>query len=444
MPLAAVAMDLPADVAAVHAGDLDGDGRAELVFVSHAPQQSRPDAVTLAVVSVSDSGQGTVTQRIPLGDTPMLWDIHNGLWGVDADGARDLLTGERVVSQATMLALLGPTTPRSADIADDFDNNGITELLLPTRGALRVFTTDGEAVGSLAATATGELSTRGHSGGTMIVASSMVPATVIGDLDGDGLKDILMPDGARAVGWRTTDRAGGERLAMRLPLDLAPDEGPDRPDVRLARSWFTDLDGDGRLDLATHHWVTSGTWFGSTARLTAYTGTGAGWQERQTMSTTRAAFEVQMLDFDSDGDQDIFVAEVDVGLGNIGRALLARSVQVELGVYAMENGRYPDTPRPIRTLSWPIENPEAVLLSMEGDLDGDGWLDLVTNDAGAQLRVYRGSASGLATSPTASLGIGDARRGDQLMVRDLTGDGRAEVLLWREGAAQARILQLRP
>lgn len=444
MPLAAVAMDLPADVAAVHAGDLDGDGRAELVFVSHAPQAGRPDAATLVVVSVADTGLGTVQQTIPLGDAPMLWDIHNGLWGIDADGAVDLLTGQRVVSQPTMLALLGPTTPRSADVADDFDNNGIVELLLPTRGQLKVFTTDGEAVGELAATATGELSTRSHSGGTMIVASSRVPATVIGDLDGDGLRDVLMPDGTQAVGWRTTDRAGGERRAMRLPLDLDPDEGPERPDERLAQAWFVDLDGDGRLDLATHHWVTSGSWFGSTAELTAYTGTGTGWQRQQTMRTARAAVEVQMLDFDSDGDQDIFVAEVDVGLGNIGRALLARSVQVELGMYAMEDGRYPDAPQPIRTLSWPIEHPESVLLSMEGDLDGDGWLDLVTNDAGPQLHVYRGAASGLATTPTASLTVGAAERGDALLVRDLTGDGRAEVVLWREGSRSARVLRLLP
>ena len=49
MPLAAVAMDLPADVAAVHAGDLDGDGRAELIVVSHAPQRGKPDAATLLV-----------------------------------------------------------------------------------------------------------------------------------------------------------------------------------------------------------------------------------------------------------------------------------------------------------------------------------------------------------------------------------------------------------
>jgi hypothetical protein len=119
-------------------------------------------------------------------------------------------------------------------------------------------------------------------------------------------------------------------------------------------------------------------------------------------------------------------------------------MQVELGLYRMEGGRYPDRPQHARSLSWPIERPETMLVSMDGDMDGDGWLDLVTNDAGDTLRVYPGSESGFAASAAASVSIGPVERGTALLVRDLTGDGRAEILLWRPDAEQARILQMNP
>jgi len=443
MPLVAVPVDLPADVSELRAGDIDGDGRDELIAVSRRPQGGgRPDTVTLTVLSVGGAG-ASVVKTIPLGDEAVLWDIHSGLWGVDARGARDLMTGERVVAQQTMLALLGPTMPRAADVADDLDGNGTVELMLPAQGQLAVFTASGEPVGGIPVRATGELSTRSRSGGTVLVAASTLPATVIADLDGDGLRDVLLPAGRRAVGWRTTPTAcGAEEVAMRLPVDLDPDDGPDRPDSQLAGSWFIDLDGDGKLDLATHHRVSSGSWFGSTAKLTAYPGTGTGWQPGQAMQTDRAAFDVQLRDIDGDGDQDILVTEVDVSLSNMGRALVARAVQVELVLYAMDGGRYPATPQPVRTLSWPLEKPERMLIAIEGDLDGDGWLDLVTNDGGEQLRVYPGSAAGFASTAAASASVGASRRGDDLFVRDLTGDGRAEVLFWRPGETRATLLQL--
>ena len=49
---------------------------------------------------------------------------------------------------------------------------------------------------------------------------------------------------------------------------------------------------------------------------------------------------------------------------------------------------------------------------------------------------------GLSDQPVARLDLPVPDVRDALMVRDLTGDGRAEVVVWRPGAAQATMLLL--
>ena len=47
----------------------------------------------------------------------------------------------------------------------------------------------------------------------------------------------------------------------------------------------------------------------------------------------------------------------------------------------MKDGRY-QAPQKLHELGWPIERPEEFQAPMEGDLNGDGWLDMVVMDEG--------------------------------------------------------------
>ncbi len=437
-------ISLPADLAEVRAGDVDGDGREELILVSRAPDGPRPDRITLHILHLSDVGTVEDRQIVSLGNTAALWDIHGGLWGVDGDGVVRLTDGLRIASRVTALSALGPTTPLPADIADDLDGDGIAEVMHCSRGRLWVVSADGTERGSVPTPITGELTSSSRSGGSTISAAAVLPPVVIGDLDGDGQRDILLPAGRALTAHLTDGTVGATRRQIMLPIDLDPREEGRKEGYReeLAGAWFSDLDGDGKLDLAAHLWVTEGSWFGATARIRLFTGTGAGFTSLQTLQTDNAAVDVRLLDFDGDGDQDLLVSQVDIGLGNLGRALLSRQVQVDVGLYAMDGGRYPAQPRQLRSLTFSIEDPDRLQLSFDGDIDGDGLIDLVTNDGGDWVRVYRNELTAFSEQPIAALALPVPRVDDALFVHDLTGDGRAEILVWEPGARAGALLRL--
>ncbi len=441
MPLAVVPLLLPADLVEVRAGDVDLDGRDELILISQTPSPRGPDTVTLTVVHLSASGREEGRDRIELGNEALLWDIHSGLWGIDAAGVRRLTDGERLIHQPTLLAALGPTTPLAADVMHDLDDNGVPEVLVPAKGRLWAFSGDGQSYGSVPASISGELSTRSQSGGQALVAAATLPPFVVGDIDGDGIKDILQPAGAGAVAHITGETIGEQTRRLRLPIDLAPSPAGSGAGTTLSQAWFVDIDGDGRLDLLTHSRVTDGSWFGATATFALYLGTGTAFVHSQTLSTDRSAVNVRLLDFDNDGDTDLIVSQVDTGLGSMGRALLAREVVVEVGLYRQDHGRYPPQPALLRRVIWPMEQPEQLQFSIDGDLNGDGHRDLITNDSGSTMRVYLGSDSGFATAHVAEATVTVPEAG-ALLAQDLTGDGRAEVLVWGQGARQGSLLHL--
>ncbi|MEC8422808.1 MAG: hypothetical protein VX000_03460 [Myxococcota bacterium] len=71
MPLIAIPLALPADVVAVHAGDLDADGRDELVLVSQSHAAQSVDPVALTVIDLDGAGREERRTTLALGTTPL-------------------------------------------------------------------------------------------------------------------------------------------------------------------------------------------------------------------------------------------------------------------------------------------------------------------------------------------------------------------------------------
>ncbi len=77
-----------------------------------------------------------------------------------------------------------------------------------------------------------------------------------------------------------------------------------------------------------------------------------------------------------------------------------------------------------------------------GDVNGDGFADLAvgaswTNSQRGQVFVYLGGASGVSTTPVATLGalvLANALFGDRIVATDLNGDGRSDVIVSAPGA----------
>ncbi len=451
MPLVAVPLALPPHLHELRAGDIDGDGRDELVMVSRVPKGALPDAVTLTVVHFDAAGAEEDRTTLPLGQEALLWDIEGGLWAMDGDGARALGTERgpalpRIGRQRTPLGGLGPTTPAPADIAADIDHDGIPEVFVFGGGQLHAYSADGQDRGAVPAPGSGALESRRKAGATQLIAADRMPPFAVADADGDGRDDVLLPRNDTLQVYFTGTRIGERQATWALPLDLAPRKDPAAPREgerrELEAAWFQDFDNDGMVDLLVHQWVVGSSWFGATAELLFARGTGSGFARPQRVETETAAFEVRPLDFDGDGDTDLVVPLVDIGFGNLGRALVSRKVQVDVGLFTMDDGQLSARPTLLRAFAWPITDPESVQAALQGDVDGDGSIDLVRGEDGEAVVVHTSTARAIATEERARLALDLPRGADPFFVRDLTGDGRAEIVVWGPGQRTGQLLRL--
>jgi hypothetical protein len=447
VPLVALTIALPAHLVAVHAGDVDADGRDELVLVSRRPVPRGVEPVQLTIVDFSAAGLEEGRRTLDLGTEALLWDVQAGLHGVGPDGPVSLEAGgpRTLMSAPTLLRALGPTTPQSADVVDDLDGDGVPEVLFFSRGRLRAVSADGTDRGSVPAAVRGALGGRDESGGRAQHITARWPSMVVADQDGDGRKDLLLPEGRNLRVYRTGAQLGESRLDLRLPVDLDPEDDPARKQGKrkeLGRAWFEDVDADGRVDLVVQSWIIDGSWFGTRAEIALYRGTPGGFAAAAVVETESAPVEVRTLDHDGDGDLDLLVPQVDTGIGNLARALVSKRVQVQARLHRMEGGRWATDPLDLRTLSVPVDDPDAVAVSLDADIDGDGWVDAVLAERDEPIRVFQGGPDGVSEDALAESRVSVPPGDDPLFVRDLTGDGRAEILVWGPGASEATLLRL--
>lgn len=448
MPLDSAALTFPADTSAVHVGDVDGDGRDELITVATPTVKGQPDRVTLTVLHFGADGAPGSRSTLDLGSRPLLWEADHGLWGLDREGLVRLDpaggAAVRIARFPTLLAGLGPTTPVQADIARDLDDDGKPELIAWSAGRYLVYRTDGAAWGSIPAPARGSVRARYALGGQAITAASEPPPLVFGDVDGDRKVDLLLPSHDTVQVYFTGATIGARAGTVRLPLDLEPEPPP--PGSAAARRelsgiWLEDLDGDRKVDLGVSRYVHDGSWFSATVEWLYARGTGSGFEALKTTSFSQAAFNLEPADVDGDGDQDLTAILADVTIGNIARALVARQARGDLVMLPYAGG-YAPKPVSLRSLTFPIEKFENFHISFDGDLDADKKLDLVCDEGAGSLRAWKGMGTALPAAPTWDSGV-PVPAGSDLLVHDFTGDGRAEILVWTAGRTAATLLRVR-
>ncbi len=208
----------------------------------------------------------------------------------------------------------------------------------------------------------------------------------VGDLDGDGDLDIVIPD----YWFENPGKGEGAWVRHEWPY-LGVDKASYGPSIR---SWIVDLNGDGHNDIVysdcdtglSHvYWVKN-------------LGHGAAWERHQLPDPPTAPGDVPgtgsfhslgVADFDGDGNLDIFAGEQedpDTYMESDGKLAMKPRGLKERGVIWLGSGgeRPTFTPVVIHT-----DNPgwhDAQL----GDVDGDGDIDIVTkiwNKDGATYHV---------------------------------------------------------
>ena len=100
------------------------------------------------------------------------------------------------------------------------------------------------------------------------------------------------------------------------------------------------------------------------------------------------------VDIDADGMNDLTMASVNTGLGGMTRAMVGNSISMDVAVYRLDNGAYPERPdirRKIRTPFAPFDKRGVLFPTiLSGDVNGDGRMDLLAVERWDELSVYLG------------------------------------------------------
>lgn len=216
---------------------------------------------------------------------------------------------------------------------------------------------------------------------------------------------------------------------------------------------FRDLNGDGIGDLVTLtfsgrrvfslrgrydvHFGRStpdGIAFPGTADTTAWTPGPAGGQAWGYASQ-------RFVDFDGDGVTDMAMAAVNTGAGGMVRAMVGRSITMDVALYRLRDGVYPmqpDARHRIRTPFAPFDKRGVLFPTvLVGDVNGDGRADLLAVERWDELSVYLGQAGPRPLAMRAVKVAVRSPRDDRFaQVRDLDGDGREDIVIHHPSAKE--------
>ncbi|MEM7202380.1 MAG: VCBS repeat-containing protein [Planctomycetota bacterium] len=397
-----VVSTLDADVrlAPLALGDLDGDGRLDLVTAGTG-DASRGG--TLEVLGGDGSSQFTPRQSLPID-----WSATRlRLQDLDADGSLDVIalavgTGTvhvflgdgqgNLLPQGWRLAAGAVADIAIADVigaAAGSAADGIPDLLLAGGARLRVHAGAGDGTFAPTAASPNPLMLPASGG----IAPRLV-ALETANLDSGALAEVIALDaaGARAVVFRA---APGTMGAVWEIITL-PGGVTDPSTVALG-----DLDGDGRTDLAL-----AGGGDPAVMLLRRLPNPGTLAFEPRAMSADRPIARVHIADVDRDGRGDLITSS---------------PARAAVDVYLRPWSATPPAKRALPATGSPFA-------IRSGDLDRDGRLDLVVTGSGTNvLSVYRGNATGrmVAAHEHATGHPGP----EGVAATDLLRNGRAELAL---------------
>ena len=270
------------------------------------------------------------------------------------------------------------------------------------------------------------------------------------DMNGDGQRDLafwleqdfivyLQRDGlfdSQGLPFSTEvqiDAEGYEGISMRMG-------GEDQSNVvKKALFQLRDLDGDHYAELVTLAVKSEGV-FKKQTTYAFYNGLASetalatySMVPDSVIESPGIQFNMEEQDLNNDGQIDIIVSSVELGVGKIVRALLTGSIRIDLGFYQMRNGRYPLKPNVVRNIkaTFSLSTGDVFFPSvLMADVSGDGLADLLVQDGNDGLLIYPGIASERLFSKDAiEVKAPMPTQPERIQVADLNADGKQDLIV---------------
>jgi hypothetical protein len=441
---------LPGEVWTVAPADENGDGRTDLV-VAHGSAEGR----RIAVFHQGESGYPEEPDRsylVPEGAVALLVeDLREG-------GGAEVAT---IHPDRVILHEPGPAFPvwievesffRFApeeglprwDLVAEMDGDPFREVVVPDTYGYRILGLEGVEPGKiprLRAPTTARIDPIFPSGfqGKMFIAEGALPRPVLRELDGKGGEDLAFADGGSL---RAFLRDGEGRFPLRTDLveEITPLEELGEGALGEVRLQLRDLSGDGKADLMVTRVIGEiGLFETLRTHVAIFLGDGSGKfpaTPDQILLVKGVSIDPEIIDFDGDGDRDIFVSALRTDLLTNIKNVMIRWVAVTYHGYANDGeGRFSRDP----AITWEVEIPvgsieqgRAVPFAwFRGDFDGDGRRDVLSVKGTDEAAAYPGGWDDdeyvfddedpifQVPGPTSN----------RVQILDLTGDGRSDVIL---------------
>ena len=446
--------------------DVDGDGRGDLVTI--ATRGVPPDERRRIEVRFGRAAGEPLPEppdlRVPLAVAAGAYDVgeldgHPGeeLLLLHAEGVAVLALAGRTPRWRTLRAPIATAAPAADERGIERlrllrPELGPARLLVPGLGEAAVLGAGGEVWGVLRTGARANYFVPPRPGPLIgeneIEIFFDVPRLETADVDGDGRADVVAAGRheLRVFRQREDGRFEAEpdsSLALGLldEEDHVRNSGGVRVDVR-------DWDGDGRADLLLVH--ASGGLLRATTRTRLHRNRDGTWDlgaPDQVFERSGGVEIDELVELDGDGRPDLLRAFLPLGLLDLGRLFLQRSMQVEATLHRNTGeGGFETAPwaRSHFSVGFDFETlrPRGFVPTLGGDWNGDGHRDLLSGGDGGAVELWLGG-------PRHRFATRHARQaldtGGRIRIGDLDGDGLPDFALYdaRSPGASVRVARNR-
>jgi hypothetical protein len=446
-------------VVAAQFADFDGDGRKDLMLVIHAgipPGQTR----TIHVHTQLRSGGFAVTPSVNIA-------VPDGSAVFDIADVRDTPGDELLLlrpDRVTVLSLASeddpgrdipvdaPTTLAVADDERGFERFPLVYeafddapwILVPQLGAISAFSAGGDPLARLDVGSRANYYVAGSSDLILVESDIQLyfdaPKISVGDIDGDGLADILTATRHELrVFLRDPDGGFTREASYVRPFRLIAEADYSRGTGSVVTS-ARDINADGRLDLMISH--TEGTLVKTATTTRIFFNRNGGWD----LGTPDDEFTVEgsvtsnlLMNIDRDDALELIRLQVKFSVLEVVELLLTREIDTQIRIYRLHaDGRFGKDPwsrKKIGTgISFDTFRPKGFMPRAELDLNGDGLMDFISSANGDGIEVFLGGDEGPFAKRTA---VQDLPTAGIIHVADVNGDDMDDFVLYDPQAIDA-------